>query len=102
MTSTQLRNLAAAVPADLGCPEAVGTAASRALVAERWPTLPALDRFVVVRMFGRSADRAAVEPCMMLLRQWGVPIRDVIRAMTDPDVREVCFQKLSYANRHGT
>lgn len=99
MTPTQIRHLTAAVPAGLPCPGTVGGEACQALVAERWPTLPPLDRFAVARIFGRSAERAAVEPCMMLLRTWGVPIRDVLALVADAGVRECCERKLDYTNR---
>lgn len=100
MTHNQKRWLSASVPTGLSLPAAPGFGDCRPLIIERWPQLPPIDRFVIIRLFGRSTDRESIEPCMMLMRQWGLHMRDAMYAMIDADVRECCHKKLAYANRH--
>lgn len=99
LTPNQLARLADLVPADLPCPAPSALADALAGQGVDWQETRPLERLVLGRLFGRSAERQALRPAMELLAALEVPIRDLaMQVVHDPGLRAVIQKKIGYAN----
>jgi hypothetical protein len=97
LSANQLERLAALVPSDLAQPRGDFLAAA----AIDWDGASPLERFVIARLWGRSALRRAVAPVMDALKILEMPIRDLAaQVVHDPTIRARVMGKLDYANRN--
>jgi hypothetical protein len=96
LTAAQLARLAALVPGDLAQPETLPDSIRMRI---RWQNASALERLLLVRLFGRARQRALLRPAMELLPDLQVTIRDLAKqVIRDADVQTVVHARLDRLN----